>query len=131
MIGLPVSLVAMMLFGYDQVNSAGAMDVILQTEKAKTHAPDPAASIAQVVISLLVYVLFWHGSGQTPGKKMARIRVVDAATFERAPWWKLGVRFAGYFVSAITVFGFFTGFLRKDRRALHDLLSGTAVIREH
>jgi len=131
MIGLPVSLLIMMIFGYDQVNSAGAMDVILQTEKAKTHAPDPTGSIVQILISLVVYVAFWATSGQTPGKKMARIRVVDAKTLERASWPKLTLRFVGYFLSLITLVGFFVGLLRRDRRTLHDLISGTAVIREH
>jgi uncharacterized RDD family membrane protein YckC len=130
MIGLPVSLLIMMIFGYDQVNSAGAMDVILQTEKAATHAPDPTGSIVQVLLSLVIYVAFWHNSGQTPGKKMARIRVVDAKTLGRASWLKLTVRFVGYFLSALTLVGFFIGLLRRDKRALHDLISGTAVLRE-
>jgi uncharacterized RDD family membrane protein YckC len=130
MIGLPVSLLIMMIFGYDQVNSAGAMDVILQTEKATTNAPDPTGSIVQVLLSLCIYVLFWRTSGQTPGKKMARISVVDAKSLQRASWMKLVVRFIGYFLSAITLVGFFIGLLRKDRRTLHDLISGTAVIRE-
>ena len=130
MIGLPVSLLIMMIFGYDQVNSAGAMDVILQTEKATTHAPDPTGSIVQVLLSLVIYVAFWRTSGQTPGKKMARIRVVDAKTLGRASWPKLTVRFVGYFLSALTLVGFFIGLLRQDRRTLHDLISGTAVVRE-
>jgi uncharacterized RDD family membrane protein YckC len=130
MIGLPVSLLIMMIFGYDQVDSAGAMDVILQTEKATTHAPDPTGSIVQVLLSLAIYVAFWHNSGQTPGKKMARIRVVDAKTLGQASWLKLTVRFVGYFLSALTLVGFFIGLLRRDKRALHDLISGTAVVRE-
>lgn len=130
MIGMPVSLLIMMTFGYDQVKSAGAMDVILQTEKAVTHAPDPTGSIVQVLVSLAIYILFWHTSGQTPGKKMARTVVVDAKTLQRASWLKLVVRFVGYFLSMITLVGFFIGLLRKDKRTLHDLISGTAVIRE-
>lgn len=130
MIGLPVSLLIMATFGYDQVKSAGAMDVILQTEKAATNAPDPIGSIIQVLLSLAIYVAFWRISGQTPGKKMARIVVVDAKTMERASWFKLTVRFVGYLISTVTLVGFFVGLLRKDRRTLHDLISGTAVIRE-
>lgn len=130
MIGLPVSLLIMMLFGYDQVKSAGAMDVILQTEKATAQAPDPTGSIVQVLLSMVIYVIFWHQSGQTPGKKMARIRVVDAKTLGQASWLKLTVRFIGYLISALVLVGFFIGLLRKDRRTLHDLISGTAVIRE-
>lgn len=129
MIGLPVSLVIMMTFGYDQVKSAGAMDVILQTEEAVTRAPDPTGSIVQILLSLVIYVLFWHTTGQTPGKKMVQIMVVDAKTNNRASWFQLIVRFVGYLLSTITLVGFFVGLLRRDKRTLHDLISRTAVIK--
>ncbi len=131
MIGIPVSIIAMMIFGYEQVNSAGAMDVILETQKAKDNAPSPIASIAQLLISAFVYIAFWYKSGQTPGKKMARIKVVDAKTLKQASLAQLTLRFFGYLLSTMIMFlGFFLPFLRKDKRALHDLLSQTAVIYE-
>ncbi|MFZ5374502.1 MAG: RDD family protein [Campylobacterota bacterium] len=130
MIGLPISLLVSAFFGYDQMHTAGGLDVIVADPKARTNPPDPIASAMQMGLFLIAYVWFWHRSGQTPGKKLARIRVVDARTLQNAPYWKLILRFVGYFVSALTLFGFFVGFLRKDGRALHDLLSGTAVIRE-
>jgi uncharacterized RDD family membrane protein YckC len=130
MIGLPVSLLIMLVFGHDQMESAGAMDVILQTEAAKSKAPDPLASLTQFVLFLLIYTFFWKTSGQTPGKKMARIKVVDAKTFELASWPQLVLRFLGYFLSLVTIVGFFIGLFRKDKRTLHDLISRTAVIAE-
>jgi uncharacterized RDD family membrane protein YckC len=129
MIGLPVSLVFMILFGYDEMKKAGAMDVIIQSENAVTNAPDPMISIAQLLLSMAVYVAFWRITQQTPGKKMAKTQVVDAKTFERASILQLSVRFLGYFISALFLFlGFFSGLLRKDGRTLHDLISRTAVI---
>jgi uncharacterized RDD family membrane protein YckC len=125
-----VSLVIMGVFGYDEVKSAGAMDVILQTEKAATHAPDPTGSIVQMLLYMGICVVMWRVSGQTPGKKMARIRVVDAKTFDRASWLQLILRFVGYLISFVTLIGFFVGLLRRDKSALHDLLSRTAVVRE-
>jgi len=130
MIGLPITLISMALFGYDQMHTATGLDVIVQNDQAKLNPPNPYASIMQVSLFLISYVLFWKQTGQTPGKKMAHIKVVDASTFENAPYWKLILRFFGYFLSLITIVGFFTGILRRDNRALHDLLSGTAVIRE-
>ena len=68
---------------------------------------------------------------QTPGKKMARLLVVDAKTLERASTLQLIVRFLGYLVSALPFFlGFFIGVFRRDKRTLHDLISHTAVIRD-
>lgn len=128
MIGLPISIVAMVLFGYDQVNSAGAMDVIMQTQKAKEHAPSPTASIVQMILSALAYIGFWYYSGQTPGKKMMGIKVVDKSTCKKASLLQLFIRYIGYFISAITLFGFLVPLIRKDRRTLHDILASTAVI---
>jgi uncharacterized RDD family membrane protein YckC len=129
MIGIPISLITMMLFGYDQMHSASGLDVLMHDQKAQTNPPNPIASLLQIALFLITYVWFWHRSGQTPGKKLARIRVVDTTTLQNAPYWKLVLRFLGYFLSFITLIGFFIGLFRKDKRALHDLISGTAVIR--
>jgi uncharacterized RDD family membrane protein YckC len=119
----------MILFGYDQMHSASGLDVLVHDPKAQSNPPNPIASITQIALFLITYVWLWHKSGQTPGKKLARTRVVDAATLENAPYWKLTLRFIGYFLSFITLIGFFVGLFRKDKRTLHDLISGTAVIR--
>ncbi len=130
MIGLPVTLLIVAIFGYDETKRAGAMDVIVQSEAAVSNAPDPLVSIIQILLSMAVYTFMWRRNGQTPGKKMARTRVVDAKTLHNASWFQLAVRFIGYFISAITLIGFFIGFMRRDKRALHDLISRTAVIYE-
>ncbi len=130
-IGIPVSITFMILFGHDEMNKAGAVDVIVQSENAINNAPDPMISVAQLLLSLIIYVTMWRLSMQTPGKKMARTFVVDASTLERASIFKLVLRFLGYLLSCLPLFlGFFVGLFRKDNRALHDLISGTAVIYE-
>lgn len=125
MIGLPISLITMLIFGYDQIHTATAVDVIVHSDKARLNPPNPVASITQIALFLITYVWLWHRVGQTPGKKLVRTRVVDAKTFENAPYWKLILRFLFYPFGAIT----FISLFRKDKRSLHDLLSGTAVIR--
>ena len=129
MIGLPISLLTMAIFGYDQMHTASGLDVLVHDPKAQSNPPNPIASITQISLFLITYVWLWHVSGQTPGKKLSRIRVVDAQTLQNASIGKLTLRFIGYFISLITLIGFFIGLFRKDKRALHDLLSGTAVIR--
>lgn len=130
MIGLPISLLVSAFFGYDQMHTATGLDLIMNDPKARINPPDPVASILQMTLFMLTYVLLWHYSGQTPGKKLARIRVVDAKTFQNASYPKLVLRFIGYFLSLLSIIGFFIGLFRRDKRSLHDLLSGTAVIRE-
>ena len=128
MIGLPISLIISVLFGYDQTHSASGMDILLHNKDALKNSPNPLASIVQILLFMSITVIFWRYSGQTPGKKLARIAVVDANTLKQAPYWKLALRFVGYLLSLISVVGFFIGLARSDHRALHDLLSGTCVI---
>ena len=130
MIGLPISLILMTVFGYDQMHTAGAMDVITNNQKALQNPPNPLSSILQIVLFMVITVELWHRYTQTPGKKLTRIRVVDAKTLAAATYFKLSLRFVGYFLSLVSVVGFFIGLFRHDKRCLHDLISGTAVIRE-
>lgn len=129
MIGLPIALIIIALFGYDQTHTAGGMDVLLQNKEALKNPPNPLVSLVQILLFMLVTVVLWHKGGQTPGKKLARVRVVDAVTLKRASYAKLIVRFIGYFISLITLGGFLVGLIRKDNKALHDLISGTCVIK--
>jgi uncharacterized RDD family membrane protein YckC len=131
MIGLPISLILSALFGYDQTHSASGMDILLQNKEALKNPPNPLASILQIVLFMSITVILWRYGGQTPGKKLARIAVVDVSTLQPAPYWKLIVRFLGYMLSLITLCGFFIGLFRTDKRALHDLISGTCVINKH
>ena len=131
MIGLPVSLILMSIFGYDQMHTAGAVDVITNNQEALRNRPNPLSSLLQIVFFMVITVELWHRYTQTPGKKLTGIRVVDAKTLRTAPYWKLVLRFIGYFFSLISVIGFLIGFFRNDKRCLHDLISGTAVIREN
>ncbi|RLA73170.1 MAG: hypothetical protein DRG24_00975 [Epsilonproteobacteria bacterium] len=129
-IGLPISILMMILFGHDQMESAGALDVLMHTEAAQTNAPNPIASILQIILWMAITVTLWHRTGQSPGMKMAQIKIIDAKTLKAASLSKLIIRFVGYLISTISLIGFFIGLFRKDKRALHDLISGTAVIYE-
>lgn len=130
MVGLPISLILMSIFGYDQMHTAGAMDVITHNQEALKNPPNPYSSLLQIVLFMVITVELWHRYTQTPGKKLARICVVDAKTLSPASYQQLIVRFVGYFFSFISIVGFFIGLFRRDKRCLHDLISGTAVIRE-
>ncbi|MBA1432597.1 MAG: RDD family protein [Epsilonproteobacteria bacterium] len=79
---------------------------------------------------LIVAILFWDKwRGATPGKKFVHIKIVDAKTFKDITNKQAITRSLGY-IPSILLFGigFFMVAFRKDKRALHDLLAGTAVI---
>ena len=79
---------------------------------------------------LVVTVIFWdRWRGATPGKKFVHIKIVDAKTHKDISNKEAITRSLGYIPSTLLLgIGFFMIAFRKDKRALHDLLAGTAVI---
>jgi len=68
-------------------------------------------------------------TGQTIGKMLVGVRVV-AGEEGPPPFGAALLRFAGYFASVATAtLGFVMAGLRRDKRALHDLIAGTRVER--
>ncbi|WP_345978861.1 RDD family protein [Sulfurimonas sp. HSL3-2] len=79
---------------------------------------------------LVVTIVFWRRwRGATPGKKIVKIKIVDAKTFDDITNKQAITRSLGYIISTIPfLLGFIIVAFRKDKRAFHDLLAGTAVI---
>lgn len=75
----------------------------------------------------------WARTGRTPGKALLRLSVVPSGSSEPTPGiglQKALVRFLAYNLSgSLLGLGFLLVLIRKDRRALHDLLAGTRVVR--
>jgi uncharacterized RDD family membrane protein YckC len=114
MILTPVTVIIGMIFGY---------------ESLKNPELNPEAGIFQMGMYAIITVLFWvFFNGQTPGKKALEMSVVDSKSFTKPNLFQSVIRYVGYFISIITLIGFFVGLFRKDKRTLHDLLSRTAVI---
>lgn len=75
----------------------------------------------------------WARTGRTPGKALLRLSVVPVAPGRAAAGIGLGPAFGRFLAwnlsGAILGIGHLVALFRKDRRALHDLLAGTRVIR--
>jgi len=127
MVGLPITIIIMIFFGYDQMQSAGFSDAVMQTETAQQHAPNPLASVVQFLLYITTFVLLWKLTGQTPGMKMAGIEIVDVQTLKRPSYLQLIARFFSYFLS-LFFFGYLWGLFRKDKRMLPDLIARTTLI---
>jgi uncharacterized RDD family membrane protein YckC len=89
----------------------------------------PAVSLFTLLFTSLYTSVLHALAGQTLGKLATGVRVVNVdggpLTFGAAL-----LRYLGYFLSLAPLgFGFVVGGLRKDKRALHDLLAGTRVER--
>ncbi|WP_373035220.1 RDD family protein [Sulfurimonas sp.] len=78
----------------------------------------------------LIYAFFLSKFGQTPGKKAYDIKVVNDKTGEHISFFKSLFRFVTFLFTASTLLGLLLPFYRRDKKALHDILSGTIVVVE-
>ena len=76
---------------------------------------------------IVVFLFFWK-SAQTPGCRAYEIELVDSKTGEKAHPLAIALRYYFELISMITVIGLLMAFFRKDRKCLHDLLSGTVLV---
>lgn len=90
-----------------------------------------ASALAQfsgVALYAVIYALFITITGQTPGKKAYSLKVVDVKTQKKISFFRAIWRFIAFLFTAMTLIGLILPFYRKDKRALHDLLSFTVEV---
>jgi len=75
-----------------------------------------------------IYSFFLYKTGQTPGKKAYKIKVIDAKTHENISFVQAFIRFVAFLFSTTILFGLLVIFYRKDKKSLHDILANTIVI---
>lgn len=76
-----------------------------------------------------IYSLLLSKFGQTPGKKAYDLKVVDDKTGEEVSFLRAAYRFVMFLITATTLLGLFLPFYRKDKKALHDLVCNTLVVK--
>ena len=96
------------------------------------HEVKVVAAAAGGVIYLLwiigYFTTFWATTGQTPGSRVMRIRVIPASG-DRLPPRRAVVRFIGLTLATIPLFAGFLPILVDDRRrGLQDILARTVVV---
>lgn len=139
-LALPVAVVIYFLsngqwfdFSIYQQNMIYAMSG--NAKAALSHQPHTSFTweLAFELSVLVVTIIFWRRwRGATPGKKIVKIKIVDAKTMGDITNQQAITRSLGYIISTIPfLLGFLIVAFRKDKRAFHDLLAGTAVIYEN
>ncbi len=86
------------------------------------------APLIGVTLYGIIYSILLAKFGQTPGKKAYLIKVVNFKTKKNIGVLRAFFRFISFLFTATTLIGLLLPLYRKDNRALHDLLSNTAVI---
>ena len=81
------------------------------------------------ILFFLYFFVFHAARGQTPGKKLLGLRVIDAYG-GRPGLLRTLLRTAGYLLSLLPCsLGFLWIGFDRERRALHDWVAGTYVVR--
>ena len=86
------------------------------------------APLAGLLVYALIDAIFTAVSGQTPGKKAYEIKVVDLTTQKKISFLRALWRFSVFIILSSLIFTLLVPFFRKDRRALHDMLTHTVLI---
>jgi uncharacterized RDD family membrane protein YckC len=102
----------------------GLVDVILRA------AFKTAGSAIGIAIAIAYYVVLEGGPrGQTMGKQLMKIRVIDVDTGGPIGYGRAFVRYVGRILSAIVILlGYFWMLWDKERQCWHDKLAGDYVV---
>ncbi len=85
--------------------------------------------VAYLLWFVVYFVTFWSTTGQTPGSRLMRIRVIDAGGNAHVKPRRAIVRVVGLVLATIPLFAGFIIMLWDDRRrCLQDRMAGTTVI---
>ena len=77
---------------------------------------------------VIVQTIFMFKTGQTPGYRAYNLTLIDDTTGKKPSLFIILFRNFSAILSLFTFFGWIMMFFRKDKKTLHDLLSGTATI---
>ena len=77
---------------------------------------------------VIVQTIFMFRTGQTPGYRAYNLTLIDDTTGKKPSLFIILFRNLAAILSLFTFFGWIMMFFRKDKKTLHDLLSGTATV---
>lgn len=87
--------------------------------------------LVQQLVVLVITVFFWLRFAGTPGKRLLKIRVVDAKTGKHLTILQSVVRYFGYLIASFPLgLGFIWILLDEKNQGWHDKIAGSVVIRD-
>lgn len=81
-----------------------------------------------LTVHMIITIAFWKLKAQTPGMKAYDLYLVEPQTDEKPGIVKLILRYVILQTSILSFFGIFLPFIMKDKKGLHDLISGTCIV---
>lgn len=127
MIGIPISILIYFSFGYETMqNQPGFIDAIEGVKPGQDA--NPYIPFLTMFLWSFITLIFWIKTGQTPGKKMAHIQIVDDTTLTQASSIRLLLRLILFIMPILAFFSFLIMLFHPKKRTIHDIISGTSVI---
>lgn len=100
----------------------------LTFDGAKDFRNSESAGIASMTLYGAISIIFWIKSGQTPGKRAYDLVLIDNKTQEFLTIPKAVLRYLAFLLSSSLIVGALLPLFRKDKKALHDLITDTSVV---
>lgn len=127
--GIILSPIFMMLFG-SKTYTQKEVETILNTQGVMGLI-DPKEMFIQQLVVLSITLFFWVRFAGTPGKRLLKLKVIDATTGNKLTPLQSLVRYLGYFISAFPMgLGFLWVVMDEKNQGWHDKLANSVVIRE-
>ena len=118
------------IFSLVQMSLTGLARLVADLDPEESMSVAPLVGFFTLLFAALYTSALHAMGGQTIGKMIVGIRVVDVDDGELPPFGAAFLRFMAYFASVATfTAGYLMAGLRRDKRALHDLIAGTRVER--
>jgi len=130
--GFWVRAVALLIDGVALTVAQGALAIAGWLSVGVDVSPRPLGAALQLFSFVLGtgYPIVFHWQwGQTLGKMAMQIRVVDVGGGPLTLGQATGRQFASWLSALILCIGYVMAGIREDKRALHDLIAGTRVVR--
>lgn len=87
--------------------------------------------IAVQILSAVFYIGCWVKFAGTPGKRILKLKILDADTGEHLTTGKAIVRYIGYIISAIVLLlGLIWVAFDKKKQGWHDKMANSVVVKE-
>lgn len=77
----------------------------------------------------IIVSIFYVKTGQTPGMKAYAVKVIDNNSKEKPGIILAVLRFIFFNMALFSIVGIMISFFRRDGRGIHDMLSGTSIIK--
>lgn len=103
---------------------------VVEVPQAVKTAAAAVGGVVYLLWTVGYFTTFWATTGQTPGNRVLRIRVVPASG-DRLPPRRAVLRFVGLTLAVIPLFAGFLPILVDDRRrGLQDMIARTVVVED-